>query len=107
MPTWWLNSLNALEKYLLPCPFKWLTGCDCPACGMQRSIIHTLRGDIEQSWQANPGGVILLLGIVVHVATLLFNVKQKRPVRIAFAGILISSLLVNWIVKIASHTCCG
>jgi len=66
----WLNNLSALENYLLPCPFKMLTGCDCPACGTQRSIIQLLQGDLAASLSCNPSGIggVLWLSSFLPVA---------------------------------------
>ncbi len=60
----WSISIQWLEDRMLPCPFKFVTGCDCPACGTQRSILSLLKGDILTSWQHNPLGIgICVLGI--------------------------------------------
>lgn len=40
---------NIIEQYLLPCHFKQLTGLDCLGCGMQRSLLALIRGDLWQS----------------------------------------------------------
>lgn len=36
------------------CPFKLLTGYDCPGCGSQRAIHGLLTGDFAAAWRANP-----------------------------------------------------
>ena len=38
-----------LESHMLPCSFKQATGLDCPSCGMQRSFVHLLRGEVVES----------------------------------------------------------
>lgn len=38
--------INSTTSYLIPkCPFLLLTGFDCPACGIQRALYHSLHGD--------------------------------------------------------------
>lgn len=42
-------------RELMPrCPFKWLTGFDCPACGNQRALYALLHGDWAGAWRYNP-----------------------------------------------------
>ncbi|TZF85668.1 DUF2752 domain-containing protein (plasmid) [Pedobacter sp. BS3] len=52
---------NRLQNYLLPCPFKKLTGIDCPGCGFQRSVVALFRGDLTESWQLYPPTIPLLV----------------------------------------------
>ena len=50
------------------CPLRETTGVPCPFCGMTRSVVAAVHGDIVASLRFNPGGiVILLLAIVVVV----------------------------------------
>lgn len=45
-----LYSVNPAEHALIPkCPFKLLTGLDCPGCGFQRAMHALLHGDIAQA----------------------------------------------------------
>ncbi|RNL90648.1 DUF2752 domain-containing protein [Sinomicrobium pectinilyticum] len=50
-----------LQHHLVPCPFKWLTGIDCPGCGFQRSFMALLQGDIQKSVELYPATIPLLL----------------------------------------------
>jgi hypothetical protein len=47
-------------SFFLPCPFKFLTGYDCPGCGSQRAIHQMLHGNVVAAFQLNP---MLLLSI--------------------------------------------
>lgn len=106
MLTWWLNSLSEIEDKLLPCPFKWLTGCDCPTCGMQRSILHLLRGDVEQSWTTNPGGVTMCILAIIYVFTHTIEEKLRRFLRGFLLYTFLLILILHWLFKIYSNTCC-
>lgn len=35
------------------CPFKWITGLDCPSCGGQRAYHAFLHGDLEKAFSYN------------------------------------------------------
>jgi hypothetical protein len=56
-----LSFIKWLQNFLIPCPFKKLTGIDCPGCGFQRSFLALLQGDINKSLQLYPATIPLLL----------------------------------------------
>lgn len=56
-----LVLITWLQNHLIPCPFKYLTGIDCPGCGFQRSIIALLQGDFHKSVGLYPPAIPLLL----------------------------------------------
>ncbi|MBL7943189.1 MAG: DUF2752 domain-containing protein [Flavobacteriales bacterium] len=49
---------------------KSLTGCDCPGCGMQRSIIKMINGDWVASWDLHPAGIPTAIMVVFLIAHL-------------------------------------
>jgi hypothetical protein len=53
--------INWLQNHLLPCPFKYLTGIDCPGCGFQRAIIALTKGKLHESFLLYPPAIPLLL----------------------------------------------
>ena len=42
------------------CPFKLVTGHNCPGCGIGHSIVYAMRGDLQRSFHAHPLGFPLL-----------------------------------------------
>ncbi|MGK6352079.1 DUF2752 domain-containing protein [Parapedobacter sp. DT-150] len=56
-----LEGLSWLQNFLLPCPFKLITGIDCPGCGFQRSLIALAQGHWAESYRLYPPTVPLLL----------------------------------------------
>jgi hypothetical protein len=62
---------NWLEKLMLPCPFRMVFHRDCPGCGLQRSVLYLLKGDLDASlrmyWATIP--ILILLGfLLLHLA---------------------------------------
>jgi hypothetical protein len=104
---WWLNKAAQLESHLLPCPFKMLTGCDCPACGTQRSILCMLKGDFRESLLQNPAGMGGFLFVFVLVASRSYNATTKQRIRWATAALLIGVMILHWLLKIFHGTCCS
>ena len=101
MPQWWSISIDWLEERLIPCPFKFLTGCDCPACGTQRSFLSLLRGDLIASWNENP---IAIGTCVIMVAYLLGRwqvIKQGIEYARWMGWILAAVVMLKWLFKLA------
>jgi hypothetical protein len=101
----WADRLSLAEQHLLPCPFKFLTGCDCPTCGTQRSILSLLKGDFLKSWEFNPLG----LGLVCLMSVYLFMrivgwEKRMEAMRIA-SFVLAALVMLRWIGKLVNSSC--
>lgn len=43
----------AVHKWFPQCPFKALTGLDCPGCGSQRAVHALLHGEFQQAFLHN------------------------------------------------------
>src|SRR5438876_11312825 len=56
---------------LPPCSFAWVTGHPCPSCGMTTSFAWFVRGRLDRSFQANPGGSLLALASAMLIPWLL------------------------------------
>ena len=53
--------ISWLKDNMLSCPYKATWGLDCLGCGMQRSIIALLEGDLSTSIQLYPALLPLLI----------------------------------------------
>ncbi|KUH94214.1 hypothetical protein AU189_04385 [Mycolicibacterium acapulense] len=58
------------------CPFKTLTGLDCPACGGLRMTHDLLHGDLAAAVMDN---LYLLVGLPLLLAWLLVRWRQSKP----------------------------
>jgi hypothetical protein len=67
-----LSALYAGTGLGLPCPFRALTGWDCPLCGSTRMGSALLHGDVVAAFFYNPLALIglLILGVLGALWTL-------------------------------------
>ncbi|XZF12846.1 DUF2752 domain-containing protein [Chitinophagaceae bacterium MMS25-I14] len=97
------HIVDWLGHHLLSCPFKRLTGLDCPGCGMQRSVIALLRGDFSASWHMYPAGIVLIIAALFLPLHLKFQFRYGAlfiKILSFAAGILI---IGNYIHKIITQ----
>jgi hypothetical protein len=69
---------NWLKAHLLPCPFKYITGIDCPGCGFQRSVLALLKGDVHQSFLLYPPTIPLLITAAWWLADSTFKLDTRN-----------------------------
>lgn len=89
-----------LEENMMACHTKMITGLDCFGCGMQRSLIHLLKGELAESiamypalipfivmllflpvhlkWKVNNGALFLKVLFILNVALMVLNVVLKN-----------------------------
>ena len=60
------------------CGWRWLTGCDCPFCGLTRCFVAAAHGSLGEAWRFHPTGVLLFL---VVVAQLPYRAVQLRRIK--------------------------
>jgi Protein of unknown function (DUF2752) len=74
-----------------PCPFKMLTGWNCPACGGLRMTHDLIHGNIAAAVADN---VYLLIGIPALIAWILYRRHTGQPAtsRAIFAVITLSAI---------------
>lgn len=63
---------------MIPCPFHFLTGLNCPFCGTQRLAWALLHGNVSEAFHYNPF-VFCLLPVVLLVAVFYLFCKPLRP----------------------------
>lgn len=82
-----------MSRYLLPCPFKYVTGFDCPGCGFQRACIALLQGNLQESLHLYPAAIPVLLTTVMGTSAKLWlkPAQSKRLINILF---MITGLII-------------
>lgn len=87
-----LLLLSLLVVYFIPpqvlfnqehtlCVHKTILGFDCPGCGMTRSMSSFLHGDFSSALMLNVAIVPLVLIIVVHLFSYLYNSPTYLVIR--------------------------
>lgn len=56
-----LSALYATTGLGVPCPFRSITGWDCPFCGGTRMGAALLHGDLAAAWAYNPFALVALV----------------------------------------------
>jgi hypothetical protein len=84
------SAVDWLELHTIPCPFHLMTGCDCPGCGMQRSVLSLFRGDIEGSITHHISGIPFVLFLFVF----LFHLKLQNRYTKTTMNVLIIAVVV-------------
>lgn len=99
-------NLDWFRQHLLACPFKYITGIDCPGCGLQRSFLELLQGNIQKSFLLYPGLIPFLITLVFLILHLRFRFVNGAKILLAlfiFSGsIIVISYILNQ-VRFHSH----
>lgn len=65
------------NSFFLKCPFKLVTGYDCPGCDSQRALHALLHGDISQAFSFNPLFILAIPYVFVGILFEWFGLKFK------------------------------
>lgn len=79
----------------LACPFKALTGWNCPACGGLRMTHDLLHGDLAAAVVDN---IFLLVGLPALLAWVVVRWRTQRPIFTIPAIAVIAVLTIAWTV---------
>lgn len=94
-----MDLASWIESHFLTCSFKEVSGVDCLGCGLQRSLICILRGDLYGSIRYYPP-LLFFISYVVVIILYLTNVIQIFSDRIrhmtyAFLTIVVLSYILK------------
>jgi hypothetical protein len=92
-----------LKHHLLTCPSKQFFHVDCPGCGLQRSLVSLLEGDLLKSFQLYPATIPILFCLISTALHLKFKFKYGAGI-IKSAYIFASLIIVFfYIYKLLTH----
>ena len=105
-----LSALYATTGVGLPCPFRALTGWDCPLCGGTRRGDALLHGDIRTAFEFNPLALVgmLIMGVlgVLWTAEAAGGPAVRIPRSLAerLRGVRLSHWLVIGLIVAVAYT---
>jgi hypothetical protein len=100
MSVYLLNIIQWLEQHQLPCLFKKLTQFDCPGCGLQRSFLLLLNGNLPASFAAYPALLPILALLVLLTVNLVFKMRRGALVLKYSYFFCAGVILLSYIYKI-------
>lgn len=97
-----LNIASWLEAHQLPCLFKQVTHIDCPGCGIQRSFVLLIKGDLQASFMTYPALIPILLLFTVLILHVILKMRNGAGILkymyIFCTGIIIVSYIYKLLV---------
>ena len=97
------NLIHWLEQHMLRCPSKMLMHIDCPGCGLQRGILHLLKGNIRESLQVYPATIPVLLLFIYLLLHLIFRFRNGNRNLIFLYIVCAGIILVHYIYKVINQ----
>lgn len=89
------------------CVSRLLFGASCPGCGMTRSILMTLGGDLRGALTANPAGPVLVAALILLGAQLLLAARVREggtsgsrrllPWASLYGAVVASVMVLQWV----------
>lgn len=87
-------SINPATSHLMPkCPFRLLTGFDCPACGIQRAFYNILHCDFGTAIRYN---YFLVISVPYFIAVFITTFCKNQYVQIV--RVYIQHPITVWVV---------
>ena len=93
-----MGLVDFLENNMLSCQWKEL-GLECTGCGLQRSVIHLLRGEFAEAWMVYPAVYTLILMFVFLGIHLKFNLARGAQVLKWLFILNIAIIAIHYILK--------
>ena len=95
------NIIGWLEGHQLPCLIKNFFQIDCPSCGIQRSVLELLKGNVEESFKLYPALLAIILFFVLffmNVKWNIFNHQKYLQIGIPSIFIIILGVYINKLI---------
>ncbi|MDD5508488.1 MAG: DUF2752 domain-containing protein [Bacteroidales bacterium] len=95
-----VGLIHWLEQHQLPCIYQKVLGIPCPACGLQRSFIELLKGDLIGSVKAYPPLIPVLFLFALAGLHLIFRFNRGASLLKITALVIGAIMTVNYILTI-------
>lgn len=93
------SIIHWLEDHFMTCPYKALSGVDCPGCGMQRAFIELLKGNFVESIQLYPALLPTIFTLLFTILHLVFKFKNGAAVVKYSFIITVSIVVISFLFK--------
>jgi hypothetical protein len=88
---------------MLTCPFKFLTGADCPGCGLQRSIAALFDGRFLDCITLYPATIPFLICLIFTALHLKFDFRHGAKIIVALYVFTAVTVVGFYIFKILTN----
>ncbi len=95
-----MSLLSFLEENMLSCQWKQQLDVECSGCGMQRSIIHLLKGEFSEAFYMYPAIYTLIIMFVFLGLHLKFDFKKGHKILLYLFITNLVLMLSNYFFKI-------
>ena len=92
-----------LQNHLLSCPSKKYLHIECPGCGVQRSVVALLKGDLAESLTLYPATIPMMLLAGFALLHLKYRFARGPAVIIFLQAAVALIIVVFYIYKIITH----
>jgi hypothetical protein len=100
-------AVATLAAYVVPralthgpvlCPFRRITGHPCPTCGLTRSAVAFLHGDLSASFRAHPFGPLVMVVAIAWGVNLLARQRGWRFVEVParWRNVAVALTAISW-----------
>ena len=94
-----MDIISFLENNLLSCQWKEQFNVECTGCGMQRSIIHLLKGEFVEAFYMYPAIYTLIIMFAYLGLHLKFEFKQGLWILLYLFISNLAIMLINFFIK--------
>jgi hypothetical protein len=91
------------KLYLIPCIFKSLFGFECPGCGIQRSFILLIKGQLQESLEMYPALIPLILLVLYSIFTRYYPKYKNKYLLIILSIVSFILISFNYYFELKSY----
>lgn len=103
----YISIVDWLQDHMLACPSKKFLYFECPGCGLQRSFIELLKGDIGESLRLYPALLPILVMVLYTFLHLKFEFKSGARNIKALQVLTATVILIFYAYKIMNNKIFG
>tara|TARA_R100000789_G_C3017399_1_gene152739 strand:+ start:2152 stop:2439 length:288 start_codon:yes stop_codon:yes gene_type:complete len=93
--------IENLESYMLPCFSKTFLNIECFGCGLQRSFLLLLNGNLFDAFKMYPAIFTLVLLVSIAIFNFFKKIKNANKIIGRLAYLNLSIIIINYIIKIS------